>query len=69
MKMSSYRKMIGTTSEGDVFLSFHCQASRLISQKALLAGFLSAWLKRCVIPSHPHEGIMPLVIFLTVQLA
>ena len=27
---------------GDVFLSFHCQASRLLYRQAFLAGFLSA---------------------------
>ena len=68
MKMSSYRKMIGTTSEGDVFLSFHRPASRSISQKALLVSFLLAWLKRYAIPSYPHDDITLLVIFSAVQL-
>jgi len=31
--------------------SFHHQARRPKSRKALLAGFLSVWLKRCVVPS------------------
>jgi len=38
---------------GDVFLSFHRQAFRPLSQQVLLAGYLSAWLKRCVVPSAP----------------
>ena len=53
---------------GDTFLSFHFQASRLISRMTLLAGYLSAWLKRCVIPSLPHDGITPLLILPIIQL-
>ena len=52
----------GECERGDVFLSFHCLASRSISRQALLAGYLSAWLKWCVIPSPPLDNITPLVI-------
>ena len=33
-----------------------------------MAGHLSTWLKRCVIPSPPHDGITPFVSFSTIQL-
>ena len=49
--------------KGDVFKSFHHQASEHVSQKALLAGFLSTWFKKCVVPSPLHDGIMLLVLF------
>ena len=73
MKMSNHEDVIleeddGDYERGDIFLNFHHQALRPISRKALLASFLSAWLKRCIIPSRPHDDIMPLLIFLTVQL-
>ena len=58
----------GEYEKGDMFLSFHCQAARPISRKAMLAGYLSAWLKRCVIPSPPYDEITPRAIFLAVQL-
>ena len=58
----------GEYYQGDTFLSFHLQAKRPISRKALSAGYLSAWLKRCVISSPPHDKITPLVILVAVQL-
>ena len=54
--------------EYDIFLSFHRQASMPLPRQVLLAGFLSAWLKRCMIPSPPHDDIASLAIFLAVQL-
>ena len=44
--------------EGDRFKRFHRQAKHPISQKALLASFLSVWLKKYVIPSPPHDRIL-----------
>ena len=58
----------GEYERGDTFLSFHCQALRPIIWMTLLAGYTSAWLKRCVIPSPPPDDITPLVILLAVQL-
>ena len=40
-----------------VFESFHHQAKVLMSDRALLAGFLMLWLKRCVVPTLSHEVI------------
>ena len=37
--------------------SNHCQASQPMSRQALLAGFLSVWLKNGVVLSLPHDGI------------
>ena len=73
MKTSKHEDVVleeddGDYEQGDIFLSFHRQASRPISRKALSVGSLSAWLNRCVIPSRPHDGITPLVIFSAVHL-
>ena len=48
--------------------SFHHQARRPISRKALLAGFLSVWLKRCVVPSPSSDAILPTVLLLAIRL-
>ena len=45
-----------------------CPNPSHLSHKALLAGFLLAWLKRCAIPSPPIAIITPLAIFLAIQL-
>jgi len=64
-----------TESNGDtfkpdmVFESFHHQAQILISNRALLAGFLMLWLKRCVVPTLPHEVIIADVVYPAVLLA
>jgi len=52
-----------------VFESFHHQARVPISDRALLAGFLMPWLKRCVVPTLPHEVIVADVVYLAVLLA
>jgi len=52
-----------------VFESFHHQARVPISDRALLAGFLMLWLKRCVVPTLPHEVIVADVVYPTVLLA
>jgi len=44
--------------KGDKFKSFHRQAKHPISRQELFAGFLSVWLKKCVIPSPPHDEIL-----------
>ena len=59
----------GIYEKGDKFKSFHRQAKHLIYRKALLAGFLSVWLKKCVIPSSPHNGILSWVLLPAVKLA
>jgi len=72
MKASGHKMLLSrktmVSMKNDTFLSFHCQAGRPLSREALLAGYLSAWLKRCVIPSPPHDAITPLVIFPAIQL-
>jgi len=52
-----------------VFESFHHQTRILISDRALLAGFLMLWLKCCVVPTLPHEVIVPDVVYPAVFLA
>ena len=52
-----------------VFESFHHQGRIPISDRALLAGFLMLWLKRCVVPTLPHEVIVADVVYLAVLLA
>ena len=55
--------------KGDMFKSFHHQASQSMSRKALLASFLSVWQKKCVVLSPLHDGILSWVFFPVVQLA
>ena len=50
-----------------VFESFHHQAR--VSDRATLAGFLMLWLKRCVVPTLPHEVIIADVVYPAVLLA
>ena len=52
-----------------VFESFHHQAKILISDRALLAGLLALWLKRCMVPKLPHEVIVADVVYPTILLA
>ena len=52
-----------------VFESFHHQARVPISDRALLAGFLMLWLKRCVVPTLPREVIITDVVYPAVLLA
>ena len=42
-----------TFRPGTFFKSFHHQANTPIFNRALLAGFLMLWLKRCVVPTLP----------------
>ena len=48
--------------KGDILRSFNHQARRPMSWKALLAGFLTVWLKRCVVPSSSGDVIHPIVL-------
>ena len=52
----------GIHEKGDKFKSFHRQAKHPMSRKALLAGFLSVWVKKCVVPSPSHDGILSWVL-------
>ena len=52
-----------------IFESFHHQAKTPISDRALLAGFLMLWMKRCVLPMLPHEVIIADVVYPAVLLA
>jgi len=52
-----------------VLESFHHQARVPISDRALLAGFLMLWLKRCVVPTLSHEVIVADVVYPAVLLA
>jgi hypothetical protein len=54
--------------KGEVFRSYHHQARVVLSRRAVLAGFLSLWLKRCVVPSLPRDCISPMVIIPVVLL-
>jgi len=52
-----------------IFESFNHQARIPISDQALLVGFLMLWLKRCVVPTLPHEVIVADVVYPAVLLA
>src|SRR3954463_5290309 len=67
------RTRVSKSNEGDfllgtVFHSYHYWAAKPLSDRALLAGFLMLWLKRCVVPSSPpheaitREGVYPAVL-------
>ena len=58
----------GIYEKGDTFKSFHHQARQLVSQKVLLAGFMSVWLKRYVVPSPPHDVILSRTLLSAIQL-
>jgi len=58
----------GPYEKGDILWSFHHQARRPTSRKALLAGFLTVWLKRCVVPSSSGDVIHPTVLLPAVRL-
>jgi len=52
-----------------VFESFHHQAKIPMSDRALLAGFLMLWLKRCVVSTLLHEVIITDMVYPAVLLA
>jgi len=52
-----------------VFESFYHHGRVPISDRALLAGFLMLWLKRCVVPTLPHKVIVTDVVYPAVLLA
>jgi len=54
---------------GETFRSCHYQALRPLSRMAVLAGFLSLWLKKCVVPSPPRDDISIMAVFPAVDLA
>ena len=58
----------GIYEKDDTLKSFHHQARQPISRKALLAGFLSVWLKRCVVLSPPHDTILPTTLLPAIRL-
>lgn len=72
-KLERARTYITTQPEGGfdakiTFQIYHYQAVTPMSKEALLAGFLMIWLKKCVVPSHPHEVVLPSVALPAVQL-
>ena len=52
----------------DTLKSFHHQTHQPISRKALLAGFLSIWLKRCVVLSPSNDTIFLTALLLAIRL-
>ena len=59
----------GIYERGNRFNSFHHQASQPMSRKALLAGYLSVWQKKCMVSSPLCDGILSWVLFSVVQVA
>jgi len=58
----------GIYEKGVILRSFHHQAHQPMSRKALLARFLSVWLKRCVVPSPSSDVFLPTVLLAAVRL-
>jgi len=54
--------------KGNILMSFHHQVRQPMSQKALLAEFLSVWLKRCVVSSPSSDVVLPTVLLPAVRL-
>jgi len=52
-----------------VFESFRHQAENPISDRAMLAGFLMLWLKKCIMPMPPHEVLALDVVYPVLLLA
>ena len=48
----------GIYKKGDILRSFHHQARQPMSRKALLVGFLSVWLKRCIVLSPSSDVVL-----------
>ena len=59
---------IGPYEPGELFKSYHHQDWLPLSRQAILAGYLSLWLKRCIIPSPPRDGISSMACFPAIQL-
>ena len=58
----------GPYEKGGILRSFHHQTCRPMSRKALLADFLSVWLKRCVVPSPSSDVILLTVLLPAIRL-
>ena len=58
-----------TFKPNTIFDSFHHQAKIPILDRALLAGFLMQWLKRCVVFTLPHEVIVVDIVYPTILLS
>jgi len=58
----------GIYEKEDTLKSFHHQARQPISWKAFLVGFLSVWLKKCVVSSPPHNAILLMALLLVILL-
>ena len=58
----------GIYEKGDILRSFHYQTRRPMSRKAMLASFLSVWLKRCVVPSPSSDVVLPTVLLSAIRL-
>lgn len=61
--------MEGGFPTGSHFHSYFHQAKAPLSEKALLAGFFMLRLKRCVVPTLPHEALSLEVVYPAVLLA
>ena len=73
MKKSGYgdfilKEDVGPYKPSELFKIYHRQSRQPVSRQALLAGYLSLWLKRCVMPSPPRDNIFSLTLFFTIQL-
>ena len=63
-----YEEDNGIYEKGDILRSFHRQARQPMSRKALLAEFLSVWLKRYVVPSPSSDVVLPTILLPVVRL-
>lgn len=53
---------------GTMLLSYHSWAARDLSPTTVLSTYITLWLKRCIVPSLPREGILVRVLYPAIQL-
>src|SRR5436853_7562390 len=65
-EISSYllEDAVAGHAAGSLVESYHYQSKRTISRRALMAGFLMLWLKRCILPAEKISAdvILPAVL-------
>src|SRR5436853_1059345 len=65
-EISSYllEDAVAGHAAGSLVESYHYQSTRTISRRALMAGFLMLWLKRCILPAEKISAnvILPAVL-------
>jgi len=62
IRISSWKRMTTSTRKAIGSRASTARQNIPISRKVILAGFLSVWLKKCIVPSPPHDKILSWVL-------